>query len=43
MGTKPRKEGARYNPLNDFLFLKTMGEKGDEEQSVKNTDLPHGQ
>jgi len=32
MGTKPRKEGGRYNPLNDFLFLKTMGEKGDEEQ-----------
>jgi len=23
---------ARLNPLNDFLFLKTMGEKGDEEQ-----------
>jgi len=22
----------RLNPLNDFLFLKTMGEKGDEEQ-----------
>ena len=22
----------RYNPLNDFLFLKVMGEKGDEEQ-----------
>ena len=22
----------RLNPLNDFLFLKVMGEKGDEEQ-----------
>jgi hypothetical protein len=22
----------RFNPLNDFLFLKYMGEKGDEEQ-----------
>jgi predicted transposase/invertase (TIGR01784 family) len=22
----------RFNPLNDFLFLKTFGEKGDEEQ-----------
>jgi hypothetical protein len=22
----------RLNPLNDFLFLKIMGEKGDEEQ-----------
>ena len=32
MGTKPTKQGGRYNPLNDFLFLKTMGEKGDEEQ-----------
>jgi predicted transposase/invertase (TIGR01784 family) len=24
--------GERLNPLNDFLFLKIMGEKGDEEQ-----------
>jgi hypothetical protein len=23
---------GRYNPLNDFLFFKVMGEKGDEEQ-----------
>jgi hypothetical protein len=22
----------RLNPLNDYLFLKYMGEKGDEEQ-----------
>ena len=22
----------RFNPLNDFLFLKVMGEKGSEEQ-----------
>ena len=22
----------RLNPLNDFLFMKYMGEKGDEEQ-----------
>lgn len=22
----------RINPLNDFMFLKVMGEKGDEEQ-----------
>ncbi|MDR0730652.1 MAG: Rpn family recombination-promoting nuclease/putative transposase [Treponema sp.] len=22
----------RLNPLNDYLFLKVMGEKGDEEQ-----------
>ena len=28
----PTKTGGRANPLNDFLFLKTMGEKGDEEQ-----------
>ncbi|MDR2140076.1 MAG: Rpn family recombination-promoting nuclease/putative transposase [Tannerella sp.] len=26
------KQGERLNPLNDFLFLKYMGEKGDEEQ-----------
>jgi hypothetical protein len=23
---------ARFNPLNDYLFLKVMGEKGDEPQ-----------
>jgi hypothetical protein len=22
----------RFNPLNDYLFLKIMGEEGDEEQ-----------
>ncbi|MCL2831683.1 MAG: Rpn family recombination-promoting nuclease/putative transposase [Treponema sp.] len=32
MKQKPTKTGGRANPLNDFLFLKTMGEKGDEEQ-----------
>ena len=25
-------QARRFNPLNDFLFLKVMGEKGDEEQ-----------
>ncbi|MDR0554048.1 MAG: Rpn family recombination-promoting nuclease/putative transposase, partial [Treponema sp.] len=25
-------ETERLNPLNDFLFFKMMGEKGDEEQ-----------
>jgi len=25
-------QGKRFNPLNDFLFLKVMGEKGDEVQ-----------
>jgi predicted transposase/invertase (TIGR01784 family) len=24
----------RLNPLNDYLFLKIMGEKGDEEQCI---------
>ena len=24
----------RFNPLNDYLFLKLMGEKGDEEQCL---------
>jgi hypothetical protein len=24
----------RLNPLNDYLFLKVMGEKGDEEQCL---------
>jgi len=28
----PTRQGERFNPLNDFLFLKTMGEKGDEVQ-----------
>jgi len=32
MKSDPTKTGGRANPLNDFLFLKTMGEKGDEEQ-----------
>jgi len=32
MKTIPQTEGERFNPLNDFLFLRTMGEKGDEEQ-----------
>ena len=32
MEALPAKQSGRYNPLNDFLFLKTMGEKGDEEQ-----------
>ena len=32
MKTIPPCEGERFNPLNDFLFLRTMGEKGDEEQ-----------
>jgi len=32
MKSDPTKAGGRFNPLNDFLFLKTMGEKGDEEQ-----------
>ncbi|MCL2834743.1 MAG: hypothetical protein FWD78_16350 [Treponema sp.] len=32
MKQQPTKTGGRANPLNDFLFLKTMGEKGDEEQ-----------
>ena len=26
------KQGERFNLLNDFLFFKVMGEKGDEEQ-----------
>ena len=32
METVHTKPGRRFNPLNDFLFLKVMGEKGDEEQ-----------
>jgi len=24
----------RFNPLNDYLFLKLMGEEGDEEQCL---------
>ncbi|GHU90165.1 transposase [Spirochaetia bacterium] len=35
METKPldgEKPGERLNPLNDYLFFKVMGEKGDEEQ-----------
>jgi hypothetical protein len=24
----------RFNPLNDYLFLKVMGEEGDEEQRL---------
>ena len=32
MKYKPTKASERINPLNDFLFLKVMGEKGDEEQ-----------
>ena len=32
MKTISQGEGERFNPLNDFLFLRTMGEKGDEEQ-----------
>ena len=28
----PCRQGERFNPLNDFLFLKVMGEKGDEVQ-----------
>ncbi|GHV36711.1 hypothetical protein AGMMS49546_02580 [Spirochaetia bacterium] len=35
METKPLdsgKLGERLNPLNDYLFFKVMGEKGDEEQ-----------
>ena len=29
--TKPSR---RFNPLNDFLFYKTMGERGDEPQLI---------
>jgi len=32
MKSDPTRAGGRANPLNNFLFLKTMGEKGDEEQ-----------
>ena len=32
MKTIPPGEGRRFNPLNDFLFFKVMGEKGDEAQ-----------
>ncbi|MDR2048487.1 MAG: Rpn family recombination-promoting nuclease/putative transposase, partial [Treponema sp.] len=34
MNTSPSdgKPAERLNPLNDYLFLKIMGEKGDEEQ-----------
>jgi hypothetical protein len=28
----PKKLIVRLNPLNDYLFLKIMGEKGDEDQ-----------
>ncbi|MCL2191411.1 MAG: Rpn family recombination-promoting nuclease/putative transposase, partial [Treponema sp.] len=30
--TEPSQPLRRLNPLNDFLFYKTMGEKGDEPQ-----------
>ena len=33
MNTRKKTEPSRrFNPLNDFLFYKTMGEKGDEPQ-----------
>ena len=28
------KPSPRFNPLNDFLFFKVMGEKGDEKQLI---------
>ena len=32
MKDKSKKQRERANPLNDFLFFKVMGEKGDEVQ-----------
>ena len=29
---KTLQHSKRFNPLNDYLFLKVFGEKGDEEQ-----------